>query len=383
MKRMMAAVLAMLIALWALGAGVCEAPPTLAAPEDAPLLRTARIRAAADIMVNTTQLNLARRADTYDFFPQFELAAGALSNADYTLATLETTVGLVGNAKYSGIQRYNSPESILQAVRDSGIKFISLATEHILDRGMDGLVQTVRLADACGLEHGGANRSSQEKDTPTVIDVRGIRVGILCYTQGTGGMENAFPEALRYGVNYLKVEDAAADIARARGAGAEAVILLVHWGEEYKDGPSDATAKLAKQLVAAGADVIIGSHAHRLQGVKYVTAETADGKTRKGLVAYCLGNFLNNLEVPKTDVGIILDFTLRETQDGGVEVVEPGAVPIYCWRQPDEKILRAVPSLKYNEHGPEHMDSTRAARMRASLREVQATMGKEIAILAE
>lgn len=381
MKRWMAA---LLTALWLLlGTGMGEAPPAMDAPEDAPLLRTARIRAAGDIMVHTTQLRLAQRGDTYDFTPQFELAAGALSNADYTIATLETTVGKVGRENYSGIQRFNSPDTLLDAIRNAGIDFLNLATEHILDRGMDGLVETVRQADAHGLEHGGANRASQEKNTPHIVTVNGIKIALLCYTQGTGGMERAFPDAVRYGVSYLTTENVEADMERARDAGAEVVIVVVHWGEEYKDEPGADVVELAKKLVAAGADVVLGSHAHRIQTVRFVTAEAADGTTRTGLVAYCLGSFLNNLSVQSTDIGIILDFTLRETQDGGFEVVNVGAVPIYVWRQEDDRILKAVPSLKYNEHGPEGMDSTRAARMRSTLKKVRSVMGKNIEILAE
>lgn len=379
MKRLTALLLALLVLCMGLARGERVA---MDVADDAPLLRTVRIRAAGDIMVHSTQLKMARKSgDSYDFYPQFKLARNALFNADYTIASLITTIGTVGGADYSGYKDFNSPESLLDAIKNTGVDFLSLSNEHILDRGTEGLYQTVQRVEARGFDHGGANRSLAEKNTPFIVELRGIRIAILCYTQGTGGMERNSPEAQRYAVNYLTEANVETDISRAKAEGAEAIILVAHWGEEYKDTPDDQTVKLAKKLIAAGVDVILGSHAHVLQPVQYVTARAEDGTTRRGLVAYSLGSFINNLSVDHTETSIVLDFTLRETQDGQFEAVNVGAIPIYCWRQ-DEQI-KAVPSMKYAKKSPEGMDSTRRARMRGSLSAAQRVMGSKIVILEE
>lgn len=382
MKRRLALLLAML--LIGLGAAYAESA-AMDVPEDVPYLRTVRIRAAAEVMVHSTQLNLAKRSDGgYDFHDQFSLVNGALSGADYTIATLETTIGKVGNQDYSGYQLFNSPESLLDAIRDAGVDYLALAHEHILDRGLDGLYQTVERVESRGFQHGGANRSRAEKETPVVVEINSVKFALICYTQGTNGMEKNCPrDAVTFGVNYLTIENVRADVARAKEAGAEAIIAVVHWGEAYKDAPGDEIVSLAKKMVGAGVDVLIGCHSHRLQPIKYVTGRGEDGVERTGLVAYSLGNFINNLSVDGTDTGVVLDFTLREKQDGGFEAVNVRLVPIFCWRHEDKKILRAVPSQKYRERSPSGMDSTRKGRMHASLSAVERAYSRDYALMSE
>ena len=115
--------------------------------------------------------------------------------------------------------------------------------------------------------------------------------------------------------------------------------------------------------------------------VRFVEAEAPDGTLRRGLVAYSLGNFISNMTVRYTDSGMILDFTLRECQDGGITVENVRCVPIYCWKGDD--MIRAVSSLKYDEERPEGMSSGIFSRMKESCRELQELLGPEIEMIAE
>ena len=367
--------------------GSTEADPTvipaMTLPPEPVRLRSVRIRAAGDLMMHKKQLAIARQKDdSYDFHPQYALASDALGNADYTIANLETTVGKYRNMAYSGFPMFNAPESYLDAVRDAGVDFLTLANNHMLDRYFDGMVNTVQLVDDYGFDHGGAYRTPEEQARPVVVDVGGVKIGMLCYTQMTNGMERfCKTDPKEYGIGYLDSKRFEADVKRARDAGAEVVIAMPHWGQEYKRRPEANTVALAKKLVAAGVDVVLGSHPHMVQPVEYVTAETPDGGTRTGLVAYSLGNFISNMVMQYTDSGIILDFTLREKQDGGFEVVDVGAVPVFCWRRGN--MIQAVPSLKYYDQRPEGMDSGRYARMKASFRELRDLLGDGVKMLAE
>ena len=357
-----------------------EAMPTL---EPLVPLKSARIRVVGDLMVHVKQLEIAEQADgSYDFHPQYALIADALANADYTIANLETTIGKYENMAYSGFPMFNTPESLLETVKDAGIDFLTLANNHMLDRYFEGMVSTVNWVEAFGFDHGGANRSPEERDAPIVVEVNGIHIGMLCYTQMTNGMEAWCSDAVKqYGVNYLRNADFAAEVARLRDAGAEFIIALLHWGEEYFRKPEANTVALAKRMIAAGVDAVLGSHPHMVQPVTFVEAEAPDGSLRRGLVAYSLGNFISNMSKQYTDSGIILDFTIQEQQDGGYGIRDVGVVPIYCWRQ--EGNIQALSSLKYYDERPEGMSGERYSRMKETYRELRSLIDESIPFLAD
>ena len=392
--RMIAVLLAfaLLTALGGAAEGAPEAAPTLQAertlaadptlPPPQPL-RSIRVRAVGDLMVHKKQLDIARQAvGSYDFHPQFALIADALGNADYTIANLETTIGLYEGQPYSGFPRFNTPESLLDAVRGAGVDFLTLANNHMLDRYFEGLLKTVDNVEARGFDFGGANRSPEEQQAPKVVDVNGVRLGFLCYTQMTNGMEDwSNPAAKTYGINYLRKADLAGEVRRLRDAGAEVVIALPHWGEEYFRRPEAYIVTWGRKMIAAGVDVVLGSHPHMVQPVEFVEVKGPSGETRRGLVAWSLGNFISNMTKRCTDSGIILEFTLREKQEGGFEVCDVGCVPVYCWKR--EGNVQALSSLKYLDEPPEGMDKWACSRMRESYRELCELLGEDIAMLAE
>ncbi len=360
--------------------------PTIAPmeqPTPEPTLRSVRVRAVGDLMVHERQLEIALQQDgSYDFHPQYELITDSLADADYTIGNLETTIGKYKDEPYSGYPRFNTPESLLETLRDAGVDFLTLANNHMLDRYFDGMVATVNSVEQYGFAHGGANRTPEEQDTPKIVEINGIRLGMLCYTQLTNGMEfSCDPAVFDYGVNYLDRADVEADVAALRSAGADIVIAMPHWGQEYKREPEVYTIDFARRMVAAGVDVILGSHPHMVQPVEYVSAETSEGETRTGLVAYSLGNFISNMKIQYTDSGIILDFTIRETQEGGFTVDNVGCVPVFCWRQDD--MIQSLSSLKYYDERPEGMSDARYSRMRESYTELRQLIGEEIEMLAE
>lgn len=363
--------------------GLSESIPMMAVPEEPTPLRSVHIRAAGDLMMHAKQLDIAwQPGGAYDFHPQYGLVESALAAADYTIANLETTVGRCRDMAYSGYPLFNAPESLLEAVRDAGVDFLTLANNHMLDRYFEGVVSTVDLVERHGFDHGGAYRTQEERDTPVIVEVNGVKIGMYCCTQSTNGMERwCDREARAYCVNYLRGDAIEDGIGALKAAGAEVVIALPHWGEEYRRRPEAGTVALAKKLIAAGADVVLGSHPHMVQPVEYVSVTLEDGTERTGLVAYSLGNFISNMPRQYTDSGIILDFTLREKQEGGFEAVDVGVVPIFVWRR--SYMIQAMPSLKYFDNRPESMEKYRFERMRQSCREIRMLLDESIRLLPE
>ena len=381
-ERILRALVLLICAMLPLGAlaETLEPDPTLA-----PLtpLRSARIRAAGDLMVHKKQLAIAKQADgSYDFHPQYALIADALGNADYTIANLETTIGQYENRPYSGFPMFNTPESLLDAVKDAGVDFLTLANNHMLDRYFEGMVKTVDNVEAWGFDFGGANRTPEEKEKLNIVQVNGIRLGFLCYTEMTNGMEDWCNSAVKeYGVNYLRKADIPAEVAALREAGADVVIAIPHWGVEYERRPQSYIVNKGRKMIAAGVDVVLGSHPHMVQPVEFVEVQTESGGTRRGLVAWSLGNFIDNMTKRYTDSGILLEFTVQERQDGSFGIENVGVVPIYCWKQ--DSNIQAISSLKYLDEPPEGMSSGTYQRMQDSYRELEKLLGEDVKMLAE
>ncbi len=353
--------------------------PTLAPVQT---LRRARIRACGDLMVHKKQLQIAKQPDgSYDFHPQYALIADALSNADYTIANLETTIGQYENRPYSGFPMFNTPESLLDAVKDAGVDFLTLANNHMLDRYFEGMIKTVDNVEAWGFDFGGANRTPEEKAKPNVVEVNGIKIGFLCYTEMTNGMEDWSNRAVKeYGVNYLRKADLPGEVAALRAAGADVVIAIPHWGPEYTRRPEAYIVNWGRKMIAAGVDVVLGSHPHMAQPVEFVEVET-DAGTRRGLVAWSLGNFIDNMTKRYTDSGLLLEFTIQERQDGTFGIEDVGCVPIYCWKQ--ENNIQAVSSLKYLSEPPEGMSSGAYQRMQDSYWELVKLLGEDFRMIEE
>ena len=352
------------------------------------VLRSARFRAAGDIIIHQRQLDIALRQNgRYDFRPQFSMVSGLLGNADYTIANLETTIGRISDLPYSGYPRFNTPEALLDALHDAGIDFLTLANNHILDRGPEGLRTTADRVEERGFSFGGVSRSPKERERPVIVEVNGIRIGFLCCTgvmnrdSGRETEAEAMARAEACGVKTLRSADFAADVKRARDAGAQAVIALPHWGEEYRRSPEDETIICAKKMIAAGVDVVLGSHPHMVQPVEYLEAVTEEGEKRTGLVAYSLGNFISNQSDRYTDAGIVLDFTICLHRGGGVSVENVRVLPTFCWRRDD--MLQPLCSKKYLSEAPEGMDRRARLRMKESCEELRELIDEELPMIAE
>ncbi len=341
-----------------------SASPT---PKPSPTPRAATIRAVGDLMMHQKQLTDARRSGgTYDFLPQYALIQASIQSADYAIANLETTVGKVGDKAHSGYPRFNAPVELLDAVKESGFDFLTLANNHILDRNYTGMIQTINLVESYGFDFAGANRSAQEKAAPKIVEVNNIRIGMLCYTQGTNGMEKqSDARAAEFGVNYLRKADFEADVQNLREAGAEVVIAMPHWGSEYRRSPSSYQKYMAKRMALAGVDVILGSHPHVVQPAGILSGVDSAGNERDVLVAFSLGNFNSGMSASYTDSGIILEFTLTEQPDGAFAIENVGYVPTYCWRQ--RSVNQTLSSAEYYRNPPKGMDARRIRKMRESL----------------
>ena len=279
----------------------------------------------------------------------------------------------------SGPTLQGQPAAV-DAVKYAGFNVCTLANNHILDRFYDGMLLTMDNVEAAGLAYGGVNRSKEEQLEPNIVEVGGVKLGMLCYTDYTNGLEKrSDPQARESGVNYIEDADFAAEVQKLREAGADAVIAYMHWGREYRREANDEQRAVTDRLLAAGVDVILGSHPHVVQpaGMREVTL--ADGTKHEALVAYSLGNFNSAMTDEYTDSGIILEFTLVEQEAGGFAVENIGFVPTYCWEK--DGVFTTIPALLYYDEAPEGMSDAQHQRLRKSVDDVTALMGGRLAVL--
>ena len=349
-------------------------------------LRSATIRMAGDVIIDEEMLEASydKVTETYNFDRYFDLIGDTLSSADYTLINIEASLRR-GKYGYSGYPQFTTPPVILQSVKKVGVDMITMCNNPMLDGYCDGLVESVGHVEAAGLDHIGGYVDEADSNTPEIYEINGIKVGFVTYTHSTNSLENHCDDRYKYLVNYYKTSNCADDVAKARAAGAEVIVAVTHWGEEYKREPEANTRRLAEALVAAGVDVIIGGHPHMVQPAEYITATTANGQTRTALCLYSLGNFLSQHRVQYTDSGVVFEFTIQENADGSFAITNPGYVPVYVWAFKNavgQDDYRVLPAGEYLNAPPSGMSADQQARMKESCQEILTLMGGNSVITA-
>lgn len=262
-----------------------------------------------DVMAHLPQVESARRGhERYDFSEWFALLEGDFAAADLVVANLETT--LTHTPPYSGYPSFASPEELARDMAEAGIDAVSVANNHTADKGTMGLLSTVAALDNAGIEYVGAAVESPlaGRTEPLITEIKGCRIALLAYTYGS----NVTPEKdLR--INTIDTAHIRSDVAASRTRGADFVVALMHWGQEYSPKPSAQQQALGSWLTdECGVDFVVGSHPHVIQPWHAVADDS--GQT-SGAIFYSLGNFVSNQNDPHTELGLMarLRLTPRPT----------------------------------------------------------------------
>jgi poly-gamma-glutamate capsule biosynthesis protein CapA/YwtB (metallophosphatase superfamily) len=216
--------------------------------------------------------------------------AGALSRklaaADLALVNLE------GSAPDDFTYRFESlvftfDPALLIGLKNAGIDAVSLANNHIRNGGDQGVLDTCTNLDAIGLAHTGAGADATAARKPAWLRAGGLRVAVLGYS--AVGLDNWASDD-HPGAAALDIDAATADIKAARAAGADIVIVMPHWGQEYSYSLSGQQEDEAAAFVAAGADLVLASHSHWVGAIQSI-----DRPQGPAFIDYSLGDFLFDL----------------------------------------------------------------------------------------
>jgi hypothetical protein len=265
--------------------------------------------------------------------------ATLLRGADLALVNLETAVTERGEPEPKEFH-FRAPATAYAAVKAAGVDAVSLANNHVLDYGQVGLADTLSSAAASQLPVFGAGRDATAAYAPWITTVRGTRVAVLGFSQIHDLEQTWIARDDRAGVALaLDVAKVRAAVAQAK-AQADVVIAFNHWGREGVGCPSQEQKQFLSVLISAGVDVVLGAHAHTLQGLGW------SGRT---FVSYGLGNFVWYGNSYSTETGV-LQLTIRGRDVTGwtfvPAVVSESGQPVQLTGDAAERLSNRVAGLR-------------------------------------
>lgn len=353
------------------------ATPIWSQPAD---IHTLKLLFVGDIMGHDSQIAAAEveKNELYDYAPCFEYVAPILKEADLAIGNLELT--FPGKPPYKGYPMFRSPDDLALDLRYAGFDFLLTANNHSNDGGLNGVINTIKVLNSYGFYHTGTFQNALEREAfyPLIIYKDNFKLAFLNYTYDTNGLPTKAPSIVNE-IDEVLIE---ADMAMARALQPDAIIVVMHWGEEYQLKESKKQRDLAQKIADWGADLIIGAHPHVVQPIKTITSDST-GKVVP--VAYSLGNFISGQVKANTDGGIILEVTLEKNiHSQQLRILQPQYIPVWRWREKTEtgkENYRVIPIAPYeqdatalNMNATDHAAMLRYAKaVRKNLENSQAT----------
>lgn len=239
-----------------------------------------------DNLIHETVYNDAKQNDgTYNFKKMYTNFKKDATNSDISFINQKT---ILGGEKLglSGYPTFNSPTEIAQNLEDTGFNLVNLATTHSLDKGEEGIANELKAFKKTNIVTDGVYTSQKEFDTIPTFKKKGITFSFLAYTFGTNGITADHD----YDVSYLDDDQIKTEVKKAKKI-SDVVIVSAHWGDENTFKPNSLQKHYAKLFTDCGVDVVIGTHPHTIQPVKWIKGSSGN----KMLCVYSLGNFLGGM----------------------------------------------------------------------------------------
>lgn len=299
---------------------------------------TVELAFVGDVLLGSKVEDIMKK-NGYDY--PYSNVKALLSDPDYTVANLETPVTTRGEQQTKEYAYRSSPEAI-PALKASGIDLVNLANNHTLDFGIEGLTDTMDVLDQNGIKRVGAGMNKDEAYRPVIVEKKGMKIAFL-------GFSRVLPEGwwkagdsnpgLAETYNYVLPVEA---IQQAKQQ-ADLVVVIAHWGVERTDSPEANQTEMAHRYIDAGADLVVASHPHVLQGF-----ETYKGKW----IAYSLGNFIfTTNDVPKTWETAVLQASCSKAQACDLQVVPvwtKAALPTPMNAEDSAKLFERLSGISIN-----------------------------------
>lgn len=315
-------------------------------PTAYPMETSVSLGMVGEVLMHDWVLNGGLQEDgTYDYDYIFEYLKPELAKLDYSIANME---GTLAGPPYAGYPLFSAPDEIARAIAVNGFDMAITSNNHMLDRGVDGLDQTLKVLQDAGLETVGSSLST---DIPTYVmkDLNGIKVGFSAYTyetvrqgefRGLNGIP--MPHGLKDRFDSFSQEndllEAEAEIMQQRvrdmrEEGAELVVFLMHWGTEYTVSEDWYSQYFVQKLADAGCDLVFSSGPHVIWPIKSVKATDSDHEL---LCFYSSGNIVSDQyydtgnSYGRTEDGLLCLARYERDAAGNISLAEVGYIATYC-----------------------------------------------------
>ena len=261
-----------------------------------------------DALIHGTVYGTAHRYanyNGYDFKPMLEHIKERVKDYDLAYYNQETILGgtELGLSTYP---LFNSPYEVGDAFIDAGFNLVSLATNHTIDKGERGVLNSRNYwnqqADVLAA---GSYSSFEERDKVVIKEVNGIKYAFLSYTTYTNGL--IVPTGKEYLVNVYDEDLIKEEIARYRDQ-VDLLMVAMHWGTEYMTYPTNEQKEISEYLASLGVDLIIGCHPHVIEPIEYIDDT---------LVIYSLGNFISSQIGVERLTGLMLSLNIKKEEYHG------------------------------------------------------------------
>ena len=288
------------------------------------------VAVSGDLLIHTPVA--ARALDNggrrgYRFGPMLAGISPLVRRADLALCHVEHPVG---RGSPSGYPRFRAPAALAGAIRSAGFDVCSTASNHTLDYGQPGIDATLGSLDRAGVRHTGSG-ARPPAGRPALLRARGVTVGFVAATEHTNGIARPHP----WSVALAEPGAILAAARRARRAGADVVVVNLHWGAEYRHAPTPFQWRLARRLAASTAvTAVVGQHAHVVQPIRFVNGTP---------VVFGEGNLLSNQSGASQD-GLVAVLDLAVSPRGS-HVRRVRYLPTYV-RRPDYVVVPAAGSSR-------------------------------------
>lgn len=340
---------------------VTTQPPTSLPATEPPVTKvsTATIGSTGDILLHDRVIKSGydSATGTYNYESMFSYFSEFVSKMDYAVGNLEVTLCSDDNGyEYKGYPCFNAPDAIVDAVKAAGFDMLLTANNHSYDTGTKGFMRTQEVIMERELDYIGTRYNEEDKNF-VVKEINGIKIGMICYTYNTSvnsdgvvslnGMTlsaessrliNSFNDGALDSF-YTKLSG---EMEEMKSLGAEAIMVYLHWGEEYQTEANSTQKKMAQALCELGVDVIVGNHAHVPQPIELLTSTTDENQ--KTLCLYSMGNSVHNIfgsKYPKeTEDGMLFQVTFAKYSDGTVVLESADVLPTWVHRYTENDVTR-------------------------------------------
>ena len=301
-----------------------------------------RISYVGDLILLKQQVISAFNETTkkYDFNDMFKYTKEHFHGSDLSIGVFEgPTAG--GESKDYSTSNYNPriplylnfPDEFVEAVKNSGINYVTTSNNHLLDKGIKGAMRTLDILDKYNISHIGSYRNEKEKNEKElqIINVNGVKIAFLAYTQfiNYNSVVNLYlkfnyltsfiPTERKnkyYNQMLIKIKE---DVKKAKNSGADLVAVLLHMGTQFLHKPDVFQQKWNKIFTELGVDIILGDHPYAVQPIEFVN-------NNKTIIVNCPGNFANSYIKHDGDSTAIIDLYIDKNTK---KVIGSGVIPMY------------------------------------------------------